>query len=252
MPDLASFQREMVETLDGCRTGNPLLAIHRNTSLKGAADALADNYPTIAMILGRSSFAALASSFVTDLPPDSPVLAIYGAGFADWLEAHPIARALPYLSGVAQIDRFRTEAHLAAEGEVLDPADLARVPAEQWSRSAVLLHPATRFGWFTVPAPSIWLAHLDPPSVRIAPDWRAEGVLVTRRDGAVIAQRIGPAGHRILFGLRLGETIGQAVAAAASLYPESDLSRAFGDILASGALSLLKTKGSDHARHHHH
>lgn len=244
MPDLATFQRDFVATLDGRRAGNPLLAVYRNTSFKGATDALADNYPTIAMILGGDLFVALASDFVTDLPPDSPVLAAYGAGFADWLEAQPIARTLPYLSGVAQIDRLRTESHLAPEGEVLDAAGLAGVSAEQWSNGAAVVHPATRFGWFTVPAPSIWLAHLDPHAAEIAPEWRAEGVLVTRRDGAVIAQRIGAAEHRILFGLRLGETIGQAATAAAGLYPGSDITAAFRDILAAGALSSLKIKGS--------
>lgn len=243
MPDLASFQRDFVATLDGHRAGNPLLAIYRNTSFKGAIDALADNYPTIVMILGGDVFVALASDFVGDIPPDSPVLAAYGAGFADWLEAQPIAQALPYLSGVAQIDRLRTESHLAAEGDLLDPADLAGVSAEQWSKSAAMLHPATRFGWFTVPAPSIWLAHLDPHAAEIAPEWCAEGILVTRRDGAVVAQRIGAAEHRILFGLRIGETIGAAATAAASLYPHADITAAFRDILAAGALSALKIKG---------
>ena len=243
MPDLATFQRAFLDTLDGHRAGHPLLAVYRNTSFRGAIDALADNYPTIAMILGQSTFVALAADFVTDAPPDNPVLAAYGAGFADWLEAQPIAQALPYLSGVAQIDRLRTESHLAADGPMLDPASLAAVSAEQWSNSAALLHPATRFGWFTVPAPSIWLAHLDPHAAEIAPEWRAEGVLLTRRDGAVIAQRIGAAEHRILFGLRLGETIGQAATIAAGLYPQADITGAFRDILSSGALSSLKTKG---------
>jgi len=242
MPDLATFQRDFLDTLDGRRAGNPLLAVYRNTSFKGAIDALADNYPTIATILGDNGFFALAAEFVTELPPESPVLAAYGARFPDWLEAQSIALALPYLSGVAQIDRLRTETHLAAEGKALDPAELAAVSAEQWSASAATLHPATRFGWFTVPAPSIWLWHLDPHAAEITPEWRAEGMLMTRRDGAVSAQRIGAAGHRILFGLRLGETIGQAATAAAGLYPDSDITGAFRDILASGALSSLKPK----------
>lgn len=243
MPDLATYQRQFVETIDGKRHGDPILSVYRNTSVKGAVDALADNYPTVLMIVGESAFAAIAVDFVVDCPPDSPVLAAYGAGFADWLEAQAIGRTLPYLSGVAQIDRLRVESHLAADGDVLDPAQLTAVSAEQWSSSAALLHPATRFGWFTVPAPSIWLAHLDPHAAEIAPEWRAEGALLTRRDGAVTAQRIGAAEHRILFGLRIGETISQAATAAAGLYPQADITGAFRDILSSGALSSLKTKG---------
>lgn len=243
MPDLATWQRGFVAALDGHTLGNPLLAVYRNTAVSGAIDALADNYPTVATIVGGTAFLALAAEYVAEMPPESPVLAGYGAGFADWLETQPIARALPYLSGAALIDRLRTECHLAAEDDTLSPAALAAVSAEQWSASAVMLHPATRFAWFTVPAPSIWLAHLDPHAAEIAPEWCAEGVLLTRRDGAVVGQRIGAAEHRILFGLRIGETIGHAAAVAATLYPDADITRAFRDILASGALSSLRNKG---------
>jgi hypothetical protein len=243
MSDLAHFQRDFVAILDAAQPGHPALAVYRNTAIKGAIDALADNYPTVAMILGGTTFRALAADHVMASPPDSPVLAAYGTGFAEWLESQPIGQALPYLSGVAQIDRFRTESHLAAEGDVLDPLALAAVSADQWSASRVAFHPATRFAWFTVPAPSIWLAHLDVEAGDIAPEWRPEGVILTRRDGAVTARRIAAADHRILFGLHLGETIGQAATAAARLYPDTDITAAFRDILAGGALSSLKKKG---------
>ena len=99
MPDLATYQRQFVETIDGKRHGDPILGVYRNTSVKGAIDALADNYQTVLMVVGESTFVALAIDFVADCPPDSPVLAAYGAGFADWLEMQGIGRTLPYLSG---------------------------------------------------------------------------------------------------------------------------------------------------------
>lgn len=243
MPDLATYQRRFVDALDGTRPWHPALTVYRNTALKGAIDALADNHPTVSTILGATAFLALAADFVAEMPPQSPVLADYGAGFADWLENQPVAQVLPYLSGIAQIDRLRVEAHLAADDAVLDPRALAPVSAEQWSASSTRFHPATRFAWFTVPAPSIWLAHLDGGTDEIAPDWRAEGVLITRPRSAVTACRINAAEHRILFGLRLGETIGQAAAVAATLYPQTDISTAFRRILASGALSSLRKTG---------
>jgi len=243
MSDLAHFQRDFVAALGAAQPRNPALAVYRNTAIKGAVDALADNYPTVAMILGEATFRALAADHVAASPPSSPVLAGYGAGFPDWLELQPICQALPYLSGVAQIDRFRTESHIASDGAALDPTALAAVSAETWSASAVTLHPATRFAWFSVPAPSIWLAHLDAQEGDIAPEWRPEGIILTRLHGAVTARRIAAADHRILFGLRVGETIGQAATAAATLYPQADITAAFREILASGALSTLKKKG---------
>jgi hypothetical protein len=243
MSDLANYQRDFVAALDGRRGAPPLLAVYRNTAIKGAVDALADNYPTVATILGQEAFVTVAVEFLEHSPPDNPVLATYGVGFPDWLEMHELAQALPYLPGIACIDRLQTESHLAAEAPALSPAAIAALSAEQWSASKAVLHPATRFGWFTLPAPSIWLAHLDPHMGEIAPAWCAEGVLLTRCDDAVVAQRIGAAEHRILFGLRIGESIGQAASTTATLYPTADITGAFREILASGALSALKTKG---------
>ena len=243
MSDLANDQRDFVAALDGKIGAPPLIAVYRNTAIKGALDALADNYPTVAAIVGEQAFTALALAFIEQCPPDNPVLAAYGAGLPDWLESHEIGLALPYLSGVALIDRFQTESHLAAEAPTLALAAIADLSAAQWSASRVAFQPATRFGWFTVPSPSIWLAHLDTDPGEIAPAWIAEGVLITRQEGAVAARRIDAAQHRILFGLRIGETIGQAASATAALYPNANITGAFRDILASGALSALKTKG---------
>lgn len=243
MSDLANYQRDFVAAIDGKIGAPPLIAVYRNTAIKGAIDALADNYPTVAAIVGEQAFAALALAFVEQYPPNTPVLAAYGAALPDWLESHEIGRALPYLSGVALIDRFQTESHLAAEAPTLAPAAVADLSAAQWSASRVAFQPATRFGWFTVPSPSIWLAHLDAHPGEIAPSWIAEGILITRQEGAVAARRINAAQHRILFGLRIGETIGQAASATATLYPHANITSAFRDILASGALSALKTKG---------
>src|SRR3954463_6196531 len=63
MSDLATYQRDFVATLDAARDGHIALAGYRNTAIKGSVDALADNYPTIAAILGETAFLALAADF---------------------------------------------------------------------------------------------------------------------------------------------------------------------------------------------
>ncbi len=194
------------------------------------------------MILGDEAFDAVASEYVTRSPPSSPVLAGYGEGFADFLAKHPLAGELSYLTAVAQIDRLRVECHLAADAPAFDLEDLVRLSTEEWSRCRVTLHPATRMAWFKLPAPSIWVAHLDPERVEIAPEWQAEGILVARCDGAVGGHVIGPCEHRILHGLRLGETVGHAALAASRLYASANISRAFRTIVASGALTSVQTR----------
>lgn len=243
MPELAAFQQDFLRRIDDPATVRDGLAVYRNTSLLGAIAAIADNFPTVAQVIGSEAMAAVATEFVEACPPRSPILAGYGAEFPCWLEAHPLAEDLPYLSGIAEIDRLRVEAHLAADAPEFGLEDMVRLTAEEWARCRVTLHPATRVGWFTMPAPSIWVAHLEPELDEIAPDWRPEGILIARRNGAVTGWVIDGCGHRILHGLRLGETVGQAALAASHLYPAGNISRAFRKIVASGALTSLKMKG---------
>jgi hypothetical protein len=243
MPELAAFQQDFLRRIDDPSVVRTGLAIYRNTSLLGAITAIADNFPTVAQIIGSEAMRAIAAEFVEANPPRSPVLADYGAEFPCWLEAHPLAEELPYLAGVAEIDRLRVESHLAADAPEFGLEDLVRLTAEDWARCRVTLHPATRVGWFAVPAPSIWHAHLEATPGEIAPDWRPEGILIARHDGAVSGWVIDGCGHRILHGLRLGETVGQAALAASRLYPAGNISRAFRKIVASGALTSLKMKG---------
>jgi hypothetical protein len=243
MPELAAFQQDFLRRIDDPATARGPLAVYRNTGLLGAIGALADNFPTVARIVGAEAMEALAAEFVAAAPPRSPILADYGGGFARWLVSHPVAEELSYLSAVAEIDRLRVESHLAGDAPEFGLEDLVRLTSEEWTRCRVVLHPATRIGWFAVPAPSIWLAHRDPEPDEIAPDWRPEGILVARRQGAVSGFVVDRCGHRILHGLRLGETVGQAALAASRLYPAGNITRAFRKIVASGALTSLKMKG---------
>ncbi len=243
MPELAVFQQEFLQQIDDRSVGDAPLAVYRNTAALGAIGAIMANFPTVGMILGDEAIEAVAAEFVEKVPPTSPILAGYGAEFPCWLADHPLAEELPYLADVAQIDRQRDETHLSADAPEFGLEDLVRLSADEWSRCRVTLHPATRIGWFTVPAPSIWVAHLDPALTEIAPEWRPEGIVVTRRNGAVSGWVIGACGHRILHGLRLGETVGQAALAASHLYPADNISRAFRKIVSSGALTSLRMKG---------
>jgi hypothetical protein len=208
-----------------------------------ALDAIINNYPTLAKILGEEILESIASEYVEANPPDSAQLALYGTGFPDFIGSHPVAMALPHLQGVARIDRLCIEAQFSQQAPTLTHADLARVSTDEWSRSRVAFHPATRIAWFPNPAPTIWLAHSKGASGAIVPSWRAEGILVTRIDDTVNGIVIGPSAHRIVHGLRLGETVSQAALAASQLYPEASISSDFDRIVASGALSNLKRKG---------
>ena len=248
MLDLATFQRRFAAALVDPAAPHPLasqpgFAVYRNNSAKAVIDALRAAYPTAAMLLGDARFERVALGFFRHRPPASPVLADYGEDFADHLEDQLRLHELPYLPDVARIDRLRLEAHLASDGAVLHAASLAGIDGTGWMKLRLKLHPASRFAWLSTPSMTIWVAHQQgEPTQALEPVWRAEGVLFTRPDGAVTPTPIGRAEHRLLFGLRLGETIGDAAAAVARAYPETDLSRLFAKLIATGAFLDLDNK----------
>lgn len=243
MPDLASFQLAFASAMNGTRTrgsleGQPGFAVYRNTTPVALIETLRANYPVVAELLGDPLFGETAFEFVRAHPAAEPMLLGYGASFPTFLAAQPWIEDLPYLPDVAAIERLRTEAHSAADLPVLTLADLAGLGTEHWPTLRLRPHPAARIAWLSTPALTIWRAHHETPDFEtLAPEWRAEGVLVTRPDGLLQAHELDAPTHRLIFGLRLGETAGQAAAATGATYPEADIASAFATLVNAGALA---------------
>jgi hypothetical protein len=114
------------------------------------------------------------------------------------------------------------------------------------SGAALRLHPSVRFSWLSTPAMSIWLAHRQPIGSDIAPEWKAEGALFARPKPMVMhTPRIGRAAHRLLFGIRLGETLDGAMNAAAKLYPEEDCTAVLSSLLNLGVFVAPPSERTD-------
>lgn len=241
MPDLATFQLAFGaamrrDTKRGALERQPGFAVYRNTMPASLIDVLRGAYPMVEEILGPEAFAAAAFDFQRARPPADPVLVRYGAGFADFLGDQPWAADVPYLADVAAIEWLRAEALDAADRAALAWSDVAALGGEGWAALRLPLHPAARFGWFRTPARTIWQAHCDGFDT-LEPEWRAEGILITRPAGRVALRGIDAAEHRLLSGLRLGESVGQATAATAAVYRETDFSRAFTNLVEAGAFA---------------
>lgn len=217
--DMIRFQRDFAAEIDQPAAG--AMAVYRNTVIHGAVEALRANYPVVEQLLGAEMAEQVAYDFATQCPPRKPVLALYGARFADWLEQQSWIDELPYLPDVARVERLHVECLLDADAEPLTLDEMKGAGRD--SAAAVTLHPSVRFAWLSTPAMSLWLAHQGPVASELAPDWKAEGALFSRPQPFVLhAPRIGRAAHRMLFGLRLGESLAAGMAAAEKLYPDDD------------------------------
>lgn len=188
------------------------LAVHRNTIAKATQDALAANYPVLRELAGEEAFAGWASAYVRDHPPTEPRLNAFGEGFEAFLAEYGPTRPLPYLSGVAAVERCVTEALFAADAAPLGADEAARtLTAESW----IPLHPAARFRQLSSPAASIWLAHVVPGAPALESiAWSDEAVLATRPLGAVEVRVIDSGAIAFLEACAGGAALSEAAVAA--------------------------------------
>src|SRR5262245_45804363 len=121
-----AFARALMGGVDPGESGllatliaQPGFAVYRNTVLKGCIDTLQANFPTVARLVGDDWFRAAAAEFARCTLPDQPTLLLYGQEFTDFLRDFPPAAELPYLCGVAHLDRLWSECHVAADGDAL-------------------------------------------------------------------------------------------------------------------------------------
>lgn len=243
---LATFQQEFASALLGGATpaafaSQPAFSIYRNTVRKGCIDALEANYPAVSRIVGSEWFRGAAALHVEQSPPTDSRLMRYGADFAAFLDAFEAAAAVPYLPGVARLDRFWTEAHIAADATPLDGETLARHLQEAPDTLALTPHPAARWAWFDEqPIFTIWQrnraeAQSDDPEL----EWHSEGALLTRPGDNVQWCEIGCAEVAFLDACAAGQSIGAAAEAALTAQPDADLSQLLARLLRAGAFTCL-------------
>ena len=214
------------------------LAVYRNTVAAGLCDALAANFPVIREMLGDEMFAAVAFDHTDAHPPANPVLAHYGAAFADRIEEQQWAADVPYLSDMARVERLHCEALFAADAVPLDPAALARLAPGEWTHARLTLHPATRFAGSRWPVAGLWRAHQDDGDVSTVV-WRPECVLVARPYLTVEVEALAAPDHRFLLAVARRQTVGAAVEATLAAHPGAYIATAFTLLLNRGAFTAL-------------
>jgi hypothetical protein len=214
----------------------PGFAVYRNTVMTRCIDALQANYPAVARLVGEEWFRAAAAIYVREALPADPTLLHYGAGFADFLARFEPAAELPYLPGVARLDRYWTEAHCAPSEKALDPAAVARRAPEALSGAVLSPHPAARWAWFAdAPIYTIWSRNRDGEFLERDLDWRPEGALLTRPRDAVQWSALDAAGCAFLDACTAGATLAAAAEKALQVQGDADLARLMSALLERGA-----------------
>lgn len=110
------------------------MAVYRNNVWSSLTQALADTYPVLRQVMGEALFAYAAQTYVQGAPPDDAVLAHYGAGFADCLQALGCPAHAPHTAlawpDVARLEYARVQSFHAADAQALSVTRWQRLLAQ--------------------------------------------------------------------------------------------------------------------------
>jgi hypothetical protein len=227
-PDVAAFAAQ------------PAFAVYRNTVAKGCIDALQSNYPVVARLVGEEWFRAAAAVYVREALPVDPTLLRYGSSFADFLARFGPAAEIPYLPGVAQLDRLWTEAHAAADEKALDPAAVACLTPEELAGVMLQTHAAARWAWFEeAPIYTIWTRNRADSVPDDNIEWRPEGALLVRPRDTVEWIALDAAGCAFLDACAAGRTLAGAAQEALQAQDDADISQLLATLLGVGAFGRM-------------
>ena len=219
--------------------------IYRNNVKASLAAALAARFPVAERLVGEEFFTAVALVFVERHPPQSPVLAEYGAAFASFLEGFDPAAGLPYLPDIARLEWSRHVAFHSADASAADIGRLAELSPEALGSVRLGLHPAMAVIASPWPIVSIWTTNThDATPASPAADWTGETALVTRPHLDVLIQRLPPGAELLVAALARGIALGAAVDAVSRTHDSFDLPMALSTLFVAGAITTLSQGSS--------
>lgn len=259
MPKLLELQRAIFRSLiehddtaaAGCIIADLLapqarLNIHRNTMIGGLTTALRLSYPAVHRIVGAEFFESAARIFIEAQPPESAWLDAWGARFPEFLASFKPAAALPYLPGVARLERAVSRALHAPDVAALDLSRLSRIDAAIQERIAFVPHPSLGLVCAEYPVDAVWRAVLDRDDAAMAaidldagPVW----LLVERPETGVEVVRTSEAMWRFTQALCAPRPLQTAIDAA----PGIDAAVALANHLAAGRFVDFEVIAHDNA-----
>jgi hypothetical protein len=221
-------------------TAQPAFAIYRNTVMKGCIDALQANYPAVLRLVGEEWFRAAAAVYAREALPTDPALLRYGANFADFLTRFEPAQELPYLPGVARLDRLWTEAHTARDEATLDPSQVAGLSPEILAHTVLHPHATARWMWFAdMPIYTAWSNNRAEVLPEADIDWKSEGALLLRPRDVVEWRALDAAACAFLNACAAGATLAESAEVALEVQSDTDLAQLMSTLLAAGAFGRI-------------
>ena len=170
-------------------------------------DCLADDFRAVRAVIGPARFHNLVTDYLLVHPSTHPSLRHAGRHLPQFLDAHPLAAAWPFLADLGRLEWAILDAFDAADAAPLGQQDLEALPATAWAELRFRLVPSARLldlGWA---AHDVW-SRVDSGETPERPAATSTRLLVWRSDFRVFHRPLEPLEHAALRRVQDGETFG--------------------------------------------
>lgn len=192
------------------------LRIYRHHVFDSLSTALAATFSTVRALVGEGFFRAMAREYIAMTPPSGPVLAEYGADFADFIGGHERARDLIYLADSARLDWALTRAYASEGGATLDAAHLAAIAPETLGDLRLRLREGVSLLRSAYPVDRIWTVSHGKQGGTVDLAGGGVALIVFQRDDDAAFARLSPGEVALLEACDGTTSVGDALERAAA------------------------------------
>lgn len=213
-------------------------AVYRNNVTVSLIEALFEGFPAVAKLLGEENFRNIAREYLRREPPSSPLMMLYGKGFAGFIEGFPPLAEFGYLPDVARLEYALRESYHAADATPIAPGELGQIPPEKLGEARLTLAPSVRLLRSEWPVFSLWRYATGASSDKPQPE--AQSVLITRETFDPVAQVLPAGGYEFLTALSAQKTLHDAATQATENEPAFDLPTVLSTLLETQTIVSLE------------
>jgi hypothetical protein len=201
----------LAEILDSPREKRDVLfGVYRYAYGSRLVEAMRNDHELLHLYLGDEMFDEMGHAYVKARPSAHPNLRWFAQGLPEFLKSAPPYAGHPELADLAALEKTLNDAFDAAEGNIVELAEMAGFAPEAWSDLRFRPHPSACRLELTTNAAAIWLAlksgeappdatTLDEPAQLLI--WRQDVTPMFRELPMEEAMMWDEAAHGIPFGV---------------------------------------------------
>lgn len=200
------FDPLLVQTIQTQRPLEPheRLDIYAQMYCARLLDALMEDFPRVAALVGEDQFRNLGRAYLRHYPSTQPSLKYLGIHFAEFLATQAADTILPFLCDLARLERARVDVFDAPDSEALRLEYLQNIPAEAWATIRFQVIPALATLTCAWPVQQVWKDESFTASDELQPTPTV--LRVWRQDFAVYQASLDAVEQAALIALQAGES----------------------------------------------